>query len=246
MTRLGGLDIDASRALLHHRADSAIPAETCEWLHRSTGGNPLALIELAAEARHLDVEVFDRPLNVETRVEQAFARQIGRLSETARRALVIAAAAGTGDMDPIVKALGTLGLTASCLEEAESADVLRIELGSVTFRHPLMCSAAYHAVPPAERRAAHRALAAVLDTDSQADLRAWHLGSAALGTSAEAAGALAARAERALARSAYAVAATAFGRSAQLTLENDPRAERFLAAADAAWLSGAGDQAIST
>jgi len=62
---LGGLDPDVSRKLLHHQTDRAISAETCEWLHRSTAGNPLALIELAAEAPRLGVEVFDRPLKVE-------------------------------------------------------------------------------------------------------------------------------------------------------------------------------------
>jgi DNA-binding CsgD family transcriptional regulator len=240
---LGGLDADATRALLIHHAGRPMPAETCAWLHRATAGNPLALIELAPEAPRLGVEPFDRPLAVETRVEQVFARQIGRLPEAARHALVIAAAAGTGDIEPIIRALGAVGLDAACLEEAEAARLLRLEPGGLEFRHPLMRSAAYHAAPPGERRAAHRALAAALDVERQADQRAWHLGSAALGASEEAAAALAQVAARAVERSAYAAAAAAFGRSAQLTLGDDARAERLLAAADAAWLSGAGEQA---
>jgi predicted ATPase len=226
-----GLDADAARMLLVHHAGRTVPAETCEWLYRSTAGNPLALIELASEAPRLGVELVDRPLAVETRVEHAYARQIERLSDDARRALVIAAAAGSVDIEPIFRALRSVGLRPAALEEAECAGVLRIDDGSLEFRHPLMRSAVYHAASPVDRRAAHRALAEALAGGGDADQRAWHLGSAALGVSAPAADALAEMAKRALDRSAYAAAAAAFGRAAQLTSEDDARAARLLAAA---------------
>src|SRR5947209_6490323 len=63
---LRGLEADAASMLLVDQAGRAVPAETCEWLYRSTAGNPLALIELAAEAPYLGVELFDRPVAVET------------------------------------------------------------------------------------------------------------------------------------------------------------------------------------
>jgi DNA-binding CsgD family transcriptional regulator len=242
---LGGLDADSSRMLLVHRSGHSIPAETCGWLHRSTAGNPLALIELAEDAPHLGVEQFDRPLPVETRVESAFARQIERLTGPAREALVIAAAAGSVDIEQIIRSVQAAGLGPGALEEAESAGVLRIEGAVVEFRHPLMRSAAYHAGSPSQRRLAHRVLADALVAQRYADQRAWHLGSAALGTSDTAAGALADVAERAFDRSAYAAAAAALARAAQLTRHDQLRAERLLAAADAAWLSGAGDQAFN-
>jgi DNA-binding CsgD family transcriptional regulator len=241
---LRGLDADAARMLLVDQAGRAFPVETCEWLYRSTAGNPLALIELATDAPHLGVELFDRPLAVETRIEHAFARQIERLSEDARRALLIAAAAGSVDIEPIVRALRSVGLESAALEEAECAGVLRMEGGSVEFRHPLMRSAAYHQALPTHRRAAHRVLAEAMTAARYADQRAWHLASATLGASESASAALVAVAQRALERSAYAAAAAAFGRAAQLTVEADVRAERLLAAADAAWLSGSGEQAI--
>ena len=52
-------------------------------------------------------------------------------------------------------------------------------------------------------------------------------------------------AQRALERSVYAAAAAAFGRAAQLTVEHHVRAERLLAAADAAWLSATAPAADS-
>ena len=107
-----------------------------------------------------------------------------------------------------------------------------------------MRSAAYHAATPSQRRTAHGELAEVLTAPQYADQRAWHLGAATLGVSEPAAAALVDVAHRAMERSAYAVAATAFGRSAQLTPDDEVRAERLVAAADAAWLSGAGDQAL--
>ena len=241
---LRGLHEDAARALLMQHASQAIPEETSTWLYRSTAGNPLALIELAAEAPHLGLEPFDLPLAVETRVERAFARQIDRLSERGRRALLIAAAAGAVEVQPIIRAMEAGGLDSGSLEEAESGDIVRIADGKIEFRHPLMRSAAYHAATPAERRATHRRLADVLTAPQFADQRAWHLGSAALGASEPAATALVDVAHRAMKRSAYAVAAAAFARSAQLTPVDAVRAERLVAAADAAWLSGVGDQAL--
>ena len=50
--------------------------------------------------------------------------------------------------------------------------------GRITFRHPLIRSAAVGALTAGERRRAHRALAAVLA--GQPERRAWHLGEASV------------------------------------------------------------------
>jgi DNA-binding CsgD family transcriptional regulator len=240
---LGGLDADAAKALLTEQAGSTIRPEVIDWLYRSTAGNPLALVELAANAPHLGVEPFDRPLTVETRVERAFARRVQQLSAAARQSLVIAAAAGSGDLGPLTRALDSAGLEPAVLEEAESVGIIRIGEQTLEFRHPLMRAAIYHSATPAERRAAHRLLAEQLDADRFSDVRAWHLASAALGPSEEVAEALESSGNRARERSAYAVAASAFERAAQLTSADSRRAERLLAAADSAWLAGAVERA---
>jgi DNA-binding CsgD family transcriptional regulator len=240
---LDGLEPDAARVLLQRRAAGHVSSDTAEWLYRATGGNPLALVELAAEAPRLEVELFDRPLMVGPRIERAFRRQIERLSDSARRALVVAAASESGELVGIVGAMAGLGLHATALEEAESAALVRMRDGVLEFRHPLVRSAAYQAAPPAERRQAHRALAGALRGERNADRRAWHLASAVVGPNEEVAVALEAAAVRAHDRSAYAAAAAAFERSAQLTAEDETRARRLLEAADAAWLASATDRA---
>ena len=60
-----------------------------------------------------------------------------------------------------------------------SSGVVILDGDRLTFRHPLMRSAAYHDAPRADRRAAHRALAGTLPKGSPA--RAWHLARAAVG-----------------------------------------------------------------
>jgi DNA-binding CsgD family transcriptional regulator len=240
---VGGLDPDAAKVVLQQRAASPVTSDTAEWLCRATGGNPLALVELAAEAPQLEVELFERPLAVGPRVQHAFRRQIARLSDQARTALVVAAASESGEMLAIVGAMGVLGLVTRGLEEAESATLVRIQDDVLEFRHPLVRSAAYQSGPPAERRRAHQALAEALTGAGDADRRAWHLASALLGPSDDVAAVLEAAAQRAQERSAYAAAASAFERAAHLTTADEARARRLLAAADAAWLAGAVERA---
>ena len=62
------------------------------------------------------------------------------------------------------------------LEEAEDAGLVVIREGRYTFTHPLVRAAIYEAASPAERRAAHRAVAEALDGhDRYRAHRAHHL-----------------------------------------------------------------------
>jgi DNA-binding CsgD family transcriptional regulator len=238
-----GLEPSAAGQLLLDHAAGRVTSETAEWLCRATRGNPLALVELATDAPQLEAELFDRPLRVGPRVEQAFRRRIDRLSEPTRRALVVAAASDAEDLGTTVDALAILGLDPSVLDEAQSAALIRVHGGDLQFRHPLVRSAAYQAASPAQRRAAHRSLASALSQDRNANRRAWHLASATIGRDEAVAVALEQAAQSARDRTAFAAAAAAFERSAQLTSENDARARRLLAAADAAALCSETDRA---
>ena len=236
---VGGIDRDAARALLRDRAGGMIPEATFERLYRATAGNPLALAELAPTAPSLQVDLLDRPLPVSTRLEEAFARRMQPLTESARRAVLIASAVDSADTPTILAAAAALEASTLDLEQAEAVGLLRIGASSVEFRHPLIRSVAYHGASAAQRRAAHAAIAAVLTSGRDADRRAWHLAAATVGSSEPVATALEDAARRARDRSAYAAAATAFERAASLSATDEAQARRLFDAAEAAWLAGA-------
>ena len=118
---------------------------------------------------------------------------------------------------------------------------MTVGVDQLAFCHPLARSAAYRSAPSDERRAAHAALAAA---DADADRRAWHRATAALGHDDDAAGELERAAARARERGAYTEAAGAFDRAARLTAGRPDRARRLFAAAEAAWLAGHTERAV--
>ena len=96
------------------------------------------------------------------------------LGDDARRLLVLAAADDSGDVGTLLRASERLGLGPDAVDAVERAGLLSRRATRLRFRHPLLRSAVYRAAGFAERRAAHEALAAVLDDDADADRRAWH------------------------------------------------------------------------
>ena len=242
---LGGLDAGSARALLARSAPGPVTPEVADWAVGATGGNPLALVELAAEAPGLRVDLFDRPAPAGERVRAGFTRRLAGLSDDARRLLVVAAASEGGGVETLARAAEALGIPMAALDDAEAAGLVHLEDGTVEFRHPLVRSVAYGAAEPAERRAAHAALADAASAEGSADRGAWHRAAAAIRVDEAVAGPLAAASGRALARGGYAAAATGMERAARLTPEPATRAARLLAAADAAWLAGAGPHALN-
>jgi class 3 adenylate cyclase len=233
---LGGLDEQSARLLLGPARP--IPDEQMHQLVSSTGGNPLAMLELGRDMTQIAWPSHES-LPVTTTVERAYLRRVEGLPAGARRALVLLAASGGIEPGPVRKAAAELDLQPSDVDEAESARGLVVERAdSVEFVHPLARAAIYHAAAPAERRAVHRALAGVMSRPDQADRRAWHLAAGAAGWDAEAASELEQAATRARESSGYAAAANAWAESARLTEQPDLRATRLFNAAENAWLGG--------
>ena len=235
---LGGLDLAAAAELLGRSRRT--PRREAERLHAATGGNPLALLELAGAA--VEPLVPGAPIDVPARIADAFGRRLEACSHETRRALALAAACSTGDLSAIVAACARCGLAAAALEQAEEADLVRLSGSSLEFRHPLLRSVAYAGVTPAERREAHRALAATLP-DRDADQRAWHLAAAALGRDDAAAAALEGAGRRAGERRADRAASSAFERAALLGAP-ERRAALLYQAAASAWRAGLAERAL--
>jgi class 3 adenylate cyclase len=241
--RLVGLDRASGAELLSRSGASAISDEAAGRLVEATGGNPLALLELGPEAHRLNSAPDDN-LPVATSVERAYLRRAAGLSARARSVLLLLATSGTMDTGQIRRAAASMDLDAEAVEEAEGAGSLVAQRGGhIEFVHPLARASIYHSASPADRRAAHRALAQVMTGVDEADRRAWHLAGAATEWDDEAADALDAAARRARESSGYAAAARAWAESARLTEDEGLRAERLVRAADNAWLGGRSEEA---
>lgn len=234
-----GLDASAVDELLREIAPSvAGPVVTA--LARVTGGNPLALRELAGAltpAQRSGAAPLDASLAAGPAVRRTFGRRLERLSAAAREALTLAAADSTGARATIAAALAGLGLGPEALDEALDAGLVDVDGGSLAFAHPLIRSVAYSTAPASARRRAHAALAGALEGSGD-PRRAWHLADAASGPDAAVAAELDAVAGAAAARSDLATAARAFTRAADMTADPPARAARLLQAAQVS--AGAG------
>ena len=235
---LAGLNREASAELVGRHTAHAVPSGIANRLFQATAGNPLALVELATQLPKLGAGSPMGPLPLQTSVEEALLRQADAFSQPARRCLVIAAAVDNGDLRIIQGATRAFGIDVAALEEVERAGLVSITDTRLEFRHPLLRSAVYHACPPDERRAVHRAIADALVHDPDRDHRVWHLAAASFGADESTAAELEQAGLRARMRSAYDAAAAAFERASQLTPDPEPRSRRLLSAADSAWLAG--------
>ncbi len=239
--QLAGLDLAASVELLRGHAGEPATRRTVERvasrLHRETGGNPLAMLELAAEQERIDYTPLNEPLQVVASVARAYEQRFRSLDVATRQLLVLLAASESGDLGLLARSSLALALSLDDVVPAEAAGLLNVRNAQVEWRHPLVRSAVYGAASPTERRAAHRALADALP-DADDDRRAWHLALATLGPDDAAASALEQAGTRARDRSAYDEASHAFERAASLTPDTSLRARLLYAAADTAWLGG--------
>jgi DNA-binding CsgD family transcriptional regulator len=242
---LAGLDLPAARELLERNAGRPIAADTAGWLHAATGGNPLALTELAAEAPRLRPGPVGDHVAVGARIEHALGRRLDTIDGAAARALLAVAVADDDALSPVLSAAQALGGSLAGLEAAEAAGLVRLSPGRVVFRHPLVRSVLLARTDAADHRAAHRAYAAALTEHGEGDRGAWHTAAGALAPDEAIAAALAATGERAAGRGGHAAAVSAFEQAARLTPDAGARARRLHRAAEAAWLGGDGPRALA-
>jgi DNA-binding CsgD family transcriptional regulator len=234
---LGGLTGQAADDLLAARTDGGVDPAVRDQLVASTGGNPLALVELAGVLTP-DQLAGRAPLPTQLPltggVERAFLDRCRRLGEPAQRLLLVAAADDTSRLSVVRAAAERLDAADDALDEAERAGLLHVDGDVVSLYHPLVRSAVYRAATSAQRRAAHRALADAVGPD--ADRRAWHLAAAADRPDDEVVSALDRVAERAATRGGHEAAAAAWARAAELSGGGEDRGRRLYLAASSSWL----------
>jgi DNA-binding CsgD family transcriptional regulator len=238
---LTGLPPDAARELLDRRLGAAPAPEVADRLIATSGGNPLALLELPTELSEDQLHgtaPLPAELHLTSRVERAFLDRSRRLPEPVQVLLLVAAADDTGRLPVVRAAASALGVAEEALDSAVASGLLVADTGAVQVRHPLVRSAVYQAASGEQRRRTHRALADALASLGDPDREAWHRAAAAEGPDPAVVAALELVGSRAERRGAYVAALGAFERAAELTTDPAQRAELTLAAARNAWACG--------
>jgi DNA-binding CsgD family transcriptional regulator len=241
--RVTGLDSAGIAQLLatHHLQFSQAQV-AC--LARLSGGNPLALVDLPDLMKSeslVELDLGSGPLPLGAVLENAYGERIDRLSEDARRALLVAALIHGADPQVLRTALAAAAVDMSALEAAVDARLVSVDASGVVFRHPLIRSATVQRAACSDRRMAHSWIASALEVDRTVEgrtRRAWHLAAAVYGPDEEVAAGLEASARWAVGVSGYASASSAFERAAQLSVPGERQASRLFSAAMAAFNAG--------
>jgi DNA-binding CsgD family transcriptional regulator len=244
---LRGLPADSARELLASAISGPLDDRVRDRILAEARGNPLALLELPRELSPAELAGgFGIPggLPLPGRIEISFLRRVQQLPAATRRLLLVAAAEPTGEPTLLWRAARVLDMQADAAGPVQADGLL--DLGAqVTFRHPLLRSAVYHAAAADERRSVHLALATATDAETDPDRRAWHRAHATLAPDEDIADDLERSAGRAQARGGLAAAAAFLERAAALTSAPGRRARRALYAARAKQLAGAPQEALA-
>ena len=244
---LHGLGDRDARSLLDSLLPFVLDNEVRDRIVAETRGNPLAILELPRGLSPAELAGgFSLPstMSVPAQVEETYRRRSLALPDPVRRLLLLAAAEPAGNPVVVIRAANGLGIDPATANAAPLDGLL--DIGSrVTFRHPLVRSAVYHAASPEERRQIHSALASATDPESDPDRRAWHLAQATVGADEEVAAELERSAGRAQARGGLAAAAAFLQRASELTLDQESRARLTLSASQFKHLAGAHETALT-
>ena len=230
---VGGLTPQVARDLL----GPGFSATVVERLVSETGGNPLALREctrVLSQAQRAGAAILPQALPVPDRLNEMYAAELSELSPGGWRAVVLCSASTDEAAAPVLAALGSEGLDPDeCL--AGTGQVLVVQDGRFTFRHPLLRSAAWGRATVAERQSGHRSLAAA--TTDRAT-KAWHRAESTPGQDNAVAEELARVADVERSRRGYVAASGAIERAARLTEDPEQRAAWLAVAAEDAHLAG--------
>jgi DNA-binding CsgD family transcriptional regulator len=213
-------------------------------LMRSTGGNPLAVVErlrmAAASGWDEGSWASSNGTGLHHSLERTWGRLFDQLPEDTRTALFVVLADQDAGGRHTVQALKSLGLSLASLGPAERLGLVATSAHAIQLRHPLLRPVVLARTPLAERVAGYRALAEVADGYS----RSWYLAAAALGPDESVATALVAAAGEARQRNGLRASARTLHRAAELTANPSVRAERLLNAAHDAHLAGDSSRAV--
>ena len=170
--RLEALSRDEIHRLLSEQTGATFTPPALARIDRVAAGNPFFALELA---RVLVREGRPDRTALPESLRELVAQRLAGLDRQVGEALLLAAALSRPRVGQLERALA-LRDAAELLAPAETRGIIRIDGGTLGFTHPLLASGVYAAAGAAERREAHRRLAAVADDPEE---RARHLALAA-------------------------------------------------------------------
>lgn len=229
--RLGPLSLGAIRELLATRTTLSPGRSLLLRLHEASGGNPLFALELAARAQAGIPPAWHDTLDVPDSLRRLVLGRITGLAPGPRDVLLVSSLSAEPAL-PVICAAARDPTTAHAdLEAGIQAGLLAVTDGGIAFVHPLMRSAVAEQAPAADRRAAHRRLAAAVHG---AGARARHLALGAAGPDEAVAGEVEAAARMAARRGACDAAADLAELAVTLTplAQADGRRRRTVLAAE--------------
>jgi DNA-binding CsgD family transcriptional regulator len=235
---LGAVAGEAAGEVLQSRGVE-VAAPVRNQLVTATGGNLLALVELAAVLNAEQLagrEPLPDPLPLTEGVERAFLERTRRLGPAAQRLLLVAATDDSSRAAIVIEAARQLEAGSKALDDVERAGLLRIDGATVELRHPLVRSAVYRGATTSERHAAHRALATALLAAGDRERATWHRAASAETPDTDVVDELDAVAAAARARGGHEAASAAWSRAAELTSDAQARGRRLYLSASSAWL----------
>lgn len=235
---VGLLDQAMSAALLDRSWPHLSPATRSAVL-AAAAGNPLALLELPLSLSNVSPgDPVGGGLPLTRRLERGFLGRAQELPAATQDLLLVAAVDDSDDVDEVVTAASVLAGTRRDVEDLDPAandGLVRVSSATIDFRHPLVRSAVQQGASARRRRAAHAALASVVDDP---DRRAWHRASAVVGRDESVAADLEDVAVRALRRGSAPGSLQALERAAALSGSGAARGRRLLRAAELAAQAG--------
>ena len=242
---LDGVGDEQAISLITATVDRPIDEHVARRVVAETGGNPLALVELASEltAEQLaGTSMLPEPLPIGERLEARFLSEVRILPAAAQMLLLLCAAEPALDRAMLRRAADRLSITVEETIDLVAGRFLLVG-EEVRFHRSLIRSAVYGAATGAQRRRVHAALAAACHPEHDQDRRAWHRAAAAVGPDETVAGELERSADRARSRGGYAATAALLARAAELTPDRAVRARRLVATAHADLVAGIADKA---
>lgn len=243
--RLGPLGDEASTRVLADRGAASgagwLAPDVAADVVQLASGNPLALVEFAAAltpAQRGGEAAPPAALPRHSRLRRTIGSRFAALSGPARRVILMAVVDDRLTVDTVLRAAERVGRDLGVLDEATGSGLVVVDDEAVTVPSGLLRALLRAEAPAAERHAAHRALADLLDDDRDGLRRTWHRAVTDLADRERLAIRLRDGAAAARAVGNYRESATAFERAATLTRHPATQAAWLLDAARDAWVSG--------